>query len=93
MKYPPHPGRSIKYDCLEPLGLSITEGAQKLGVARATLSRVINAKSRISPEMAIRLSQAFGSTAETWLKMQFAYDLSKLNDTAHNIHVEPIHTT
>jgi addiction module HigA family antidote len=78
MKNPPHPGRSIKVDCLEPLGLSITEGANILGVARSTLSRVINGQASITPEMAIRLSKAFGSTAETWLKMQQAYDLAQM---------------
>ena len=90
MKNPAHPGRSIQYDCLEPLGLSVTEGAARLGVARATLSRVINAKSGISPEMAIRLSQVFGSTPETWLRMQLAYDLAQLRDTAQHINLKRI---
>jgi len=76
MKNPPHPGRSIRNACLEPLGLSVTAGAKVLGVTRQTLSNVINGKSGISPEMAIRLSKAFGSTAETWLRMQVAYDLA-----------------
>src|ERR1039458_9978010 len=76
MKTPPHPGRSIRNACLEPLGLSVTAGAKVLGVTRQTLSNVINGKSGISPEMAIRLSKAFGSTAETWLRMQVAYDLA-----------------
>ena len=60
MKKPPHPGRSIKDACLEPLGLTVTEGATILGVARHTLSRVINGQSGISPDMAIRLEKAFG---------------------------------
>ena len=76
MKNPPHPGRSIRNACLEPLGLSVTAGAKVLGVTRQTLSNVINGKSGISPEMAIRLTTAFGSTAETWLRMQVAYDLA-----------------
>src|SRR5450756_2201261 len=76
MKNPPHPGRSIRSACLEPLGLSVTEGAEVLGVTRQTLSNVVNGKSGISPEMAIRLSKAFGSTPETWLRMQLAYDLA-----------------
>ncbi|MGA2769861.1 MAG: HigA family addiction module antitoxin [Bryobacteraceae bacterium] len=76
MKNPPHPGRSIRNACLEPLGLSVTEGAKVLGVTRQTLSNVINGKSGISPEMAIRLSKAFGSTPETWLRMQVACDLA-----------------
>ena len=76
MKNPPHPGRSIRTACLEPLGLSVTDGAKVLGVTRQTLNNVINGKSGISPEMAIRLTKAFGSTAETWLRMQVAYDLA-----------------
>jgi len=76
MKNPPHPGGSIRHACLEPLGLSVTEGARVLGVTRQTLNNVINGKSGISPEMAIRLTKAFGSTAETWLGMQLAYDLA-----------------
>ena len=76
MKNPPHPGRSIWNACLEPLGLSVTAGAKVLGVTRQTLNNVINGKSGISPEMAIRLTKAFGSTAETWLRMQVAYDLA-----------------
>src|SRR5260370_19604820 len=70
MKNPPHPGRSIRSACLEPLGLSVTEGAEVLGVTRQTLNNVIHGKSGISPQMAIRLSKAFGSTPETWLRMQ-----------------------
>ena len=76
MKIPPHPGRSIRNACLEPLGLSVTQGAEVLGVSRQTLNNVIHGKSGISPEMAIRLSKAFGSTPETWLRMQLAYDLA-----------------
>ena len=76
MKNPPHPGRSIRAACLEPLGLSVTEGAKILGVTRQALNNVVNGKAAISPEMAIRLSKAFGSTAETWLRMQLAYDLA-----------------
>jgi addiction module HigA family antidote len=76
MKNPVHPGRIVRHDCLEPLGLSVTEGAKVLGVTRQALNNVVNGKSAISPEMAIRLSKAFGSTAETWLRMQLAYDLA-----------------
>jgi addiction module HigA family antidote len=76
MKNPRHPGRSIRNACLEPLGLSVTEGAKVLGVTRQALNNVVNGKSGISPEMAIRLAKAFGSTAETWLRMQLAYDLA-----------------
>ena len=76
MKNPAHPGRIVRSACLEPLGLSVTEGAKSLGVTRQTLNNVINGKSGISPVMAIRLSKAFGSTPETWLRMQLAYDLA-----------------
>ena len=76
MKNPPHPGRSIRTACLEPLGLSVTDGAKVLGVTRQALNNVINGKSGISPKMAIRLSKAFGSTPETWLRMQLAYGLA-----------------
>jgi antitoxin HigA-1 len=68
MKNPAHPGCIVRHDCLEPLGLSVTEGAKILGVARQTLNNVINGKSGISPEMAIRLTKAFGSTPETLLE-------------------------
>ena len=74
---PPHPGELVKYECLEALGLSVAKGAKVLGVTRPTLSKLINGKSAISTEMAIRLSKAFGSTPETWLKMQVAYDLAQ----------------
>ena len=77
MKNPPHPGRSVHHDCLEPLGLSVTEGAKVLGVSRQTLNNIIHCTSGISAEMAIRLSKAFGSTPETWLRMQLAYDLAQ----------------
>jgi antitoxin HigA-1 len=77
MNNPPYPGQSIKCDCLDPLGLSVTEGAKVLGVTRQALSNVINGKSGISAEMAIRLSKAFGGSAEVWLRMQTAYDLAQ----------------
>src|SRR5580700_7355321 len=87
MKNPPHTGRSIRSACLEPLGLSITAGAEVLGVTRQTLKNVVNGKSGISPEMAIRLSKAFGSTAETWLRMQLAYDLAQARKEESRIKV------
>jgi len=77
MKTPPHPGHSIKDACLDPLGLSVTEGARVLGVARHTLSRVINGQAGISPEMAIRLEKAGWSNADHWLRVQTAYDLAQ----------------
>jgi addiction module HigA family antidote len=76
MKNPVHPGQIVRHDCLEPLGLSVTAGAKILGVSRQTLNKIVNGKSGITPEMAIRLTKAFGSTEETWLRMQLAYDLA-----------------
>ena len=76
MKNPVHPGRIVRFDCLEPWGLSVTAGAKVLGISRQALNNIVNGKSGISPEMAIRLTKAFGSTPETWLRMQLAYDLA-----------------
>ena len=75
MKNPPHPGRSIKDKCLEPLGLGVTEAARVLGVNHHTLSRVVNGHAGISPEMAIRLEKAGWSNADFWLRRQTSYDL------------------
>lgn len=91
MANPPHPGRSIRNACLEPLGLSVTAGAKVLGVSRQTLNNVINGKSGISPEMAIRLTKAFGSTPETWLRMQLAYDLAQARKNESRIKVRRQH--
>ena len=88
MKNPPHPGRSIRNACLEPLGLSVTDGAKILGVTRQALNNVINGKSAISPEMAIRLTKAFGSTPDTWLRMQVAYDLAQAMKNESKIRVQ-----
>lgn len=88
MKKPPHPGRSIKDACLEPLGLTVTEGATILGVARHTLSRVINGQAGISPDMAIRLEKAFGGSADTWLRMQAAFDLAQARQHENQIDVQ-----
>jgi addiction module HigA family antidote len=88
MKNPPHPGLSVRHDCLEPLGLSVTEAARKLGVSRKQLSDIVNARSGISPEMAIRLDKAFGGGADTWLRLQAAYDLARAMAHADRIKVE-----
>ncbi len=88
MKNPPHPGRSIKDACLDPLGLTVTEGARVLAVARHTLSRLINAQAGISPDMAIRLEKAFGSSADVWLRMQAAYDLAQARTHENRIDVK-----
>lgn len=88
MKNPPHPGRSIKDACLEPLELSVTEGAKVLGVTRNTLSRVINGQNGISPDMAIRLEKAGWSTADHWLRLQTAYELAQARQHQDQIKVE-----
>ena len=88
MKNPPHPGLSVRHDCLEPLGLSATDAARKLGVSRKQLSDIVNARSGISPEMAIRLDKAFGGGADTWLRLQAAYDLARTMRHADRIKVE-----
>lgn len=90
MKNPPHPGLSVRHDCLEPLGLSVTDAAKKLRVSRKQLSDVVNGRSGISPEMAIRLDKAFGGGAETWLRLQAAYDLSLALQHSGRIKVERI---
>jgi len=87
MKNPAHPGRIVRSACLEPLSLSVTAGAKILGVSRQALNNVINGKSGISPEMAIRLSKAFGSTPETWLRMQVSYDLAQARKHEDKIRV------
>ena len=84
---PPHPGEVIKELCIEPLGLSVTDAAKGLGVSRKALSELLNGKSGISPLMAIRLSKAFGGSAESWLKQQVAYDLWKAQQHADEINV------
>lgn len=88
MKNPPHPGHSVRYDCLEPLGLSVAEAAPKLGVARKHLSDIVSGQAGISPEMAIRLDKAFGGGAQTWYRMQAAYDLAQAMQKADEIRVE-----
>ena len=75
MHNPPHPGEIIKVLCLEPLGVTVTHAAEALGVSRKTLSAILNGRAGISPEMAVRLSIAFGTSAESWLNQQTQYDL------------------
>lgn len=75
MYNPPHPGEIIKELCLAPLGISVTEAADALGVSRKTLSSILNGRAGISPEMAIRLSIAFETSAESWLQQQYMYEL------------------
>ena len=88
IKNPIHPGRIVREDCLEPLGLTVTHAAKILGVTRQALNNVVNEKSGISAEMAVRLSKAFGSTPETWVRMQSAYDLAAVLKHADGIRVD-----
>jgi addiction module HigA family antidote len=92
IKNPVHPGRVVRHDCLKPLGLSVTAAAKVLGVTRQALNNVVNGKSGISPEMAIRLSKAFGSTPETWLGMQLAYDLAAARKNESGIKVRRLYS-
>jgi addiction module HigA family antidote len=78
MKNPPHPGIVVLHECIEPLGLSITDAAHALGVTRNTLSELVNGKRGISPEMAVRLSKVLGGTEEGWLLQQAQYDLAQV---------------
>jgi len=91
MKNPAHPGRIVRSACLEPLGLSVTAGAKVLGISRQTLTKVINGKSGISAEMAIRLAKAFGSTADTWVRIQASYDLAQARKDESKIKVRRQH--
>lgn len=90
MKNPPHPGEHVIEDCLKPLGLSITKAADVLGVSRLTLSNLVNGKNGVSPEMAIRLSKAFGGSPEVWLGMQMQYDLAQAEKKAATIKVKRV---
>lgn len=90
MKNPPHPGLSVRHDCLDPLGLSIMDGAKALGVTRQAMNNLVSGKAGISAEMAIRLEKAFGGGAETWLRMQAAYDLAQVEKRVGKIKVRRV---
>ena len=90
MKNPPHPGRVVRQECLEPLGLTVTQAARLLGVTRQALNNLVNGRAGISPEMSIRLSKAFGSSPEVWLGMQMEYDLAEAEKNADQIKVERV---
>lgn len=90
MHTPPHPGRIVRQECLEALGLSVTEGAKALGVSRVALSELVNQRRGISPEMAIRLSKAFGSAPEVWAGLQLDYDMAQALKKADHIKVQRI---
>ena len=88
MHDPPHPGEVLKELCLEPLGLTVTDAAKALGVSRKTLSMVVNGRAGISPEMAIRLSIAFDTSAENWLNQQIQFDLWQAEQHRSELKVE-----
>ncbi len=90
MKNPPHPGRIVRQECIEPLNLTVTEAAKRLGVTRQALNNLVNEKAGISPQMAIRLSKAFGSSPEVWLGIQMEYDLAQIEKEAERIKVRRI---
>jgi addiction module HigA family antidote len=90
MKAPSHPGRIIRDICLDGLNLNVTGGAAALGVTRTTLSRILNGRAGVSPEMAVRLSKAFGSTTGFWLRLQLNYDLAQVEKKASKIRVRRV---
>jgi antitoxin HigA-1 len=90
MKNPPHPGLSVKHDCLEPLGLSVTRAAEILNVSRKQLSELVNCHAGISPEMAIRLDKAFGGGADAWFRLQASYDMAMALKKARRIKVQRV---
>jgi len=88
MRDPPHPGEVIRELCIEPAGLTVTAAAAVLGVSRKALSELLNGHSGISPEMAVRLSKAFGGSIESWLTQQMQYDLARVRKKATEIDVK-----
>ena len=90
MKNPVHPGQIVKEDCLRELGLTVTEAAAHMGVGRAALSALVNERASVSIEMAYRLSKAFGSTPDHWMRMQLAYELAQSRSLMTKINVERI---
>ena len=90
MRNPPHPGEVLRGLCLEPLSLSVTQAARALGVSRKTLSSILNGRSGISAEMAIRLSLAFNTTAESWMLQQLQYDLAQVEPKRRSLRVKKL---
>jgi len=90
MHNPPHPGEVLRELCLEPLGLSVTDAARGLGVSRKTLSAILNGRSGISPEMAIRLGKAFNTSPESWLNQQVQYDLWQAEKHSKKLNVKKL---
>ena len=93
MHNPPHPGKILRELCLKPLGLTVTESAEALGVSRKTLSTILNGRAGISPEMAVRLSLAFNTTAESWLNQQVQYDLWHAEKNRRKLRVQKLSAT
>ena len=91
MKKPPHPGEIIRDLCIKPLGLTVTQAAEGLGVTRKALCLLLNGHAGISPEMAVRLSQAFGRRPESWLQLQVQYDIAQVKKSAKQIHIKPLY--
>ncbi len=91
MHNPPHPGEVLRELCIEPLQITITEAAESLGVSRKTLSAILNGRAGISPEMAIRLSKAFDTSAESWLNQQTQYDLWIAEQNLGKLYVKKLH--
>jgi addiction module HigA family antidote len=89
MKNPPHVGEVVQYEILEPLNLTITAAARVLGVSRPALSRLVNGRASLSPEMAVRIEKAFGPRMEHLMRMQHAHDLAEVRSKADRIHVDP----
>jgi addiction module HigA family antidote len=90
MHNPPHPGEILRELCLEPLGISVTDAAAALGVSRKTLSAILNGRSGISPEMAIRLGKAFDTSPESWMNQQMQYDLRAAEQTAGQLKIQKL---
>lgn len=90
MHNPPHPGKVLRQLCLEPLGLTVTQMAEALGVSRKTLSAILNERAGISPEMAVRLSIALGTTSESWLNQQVQYDLWQAEQHRRELRVKKL---
>lgn len=90
MHNPPHPGKIVRELCIKPLGLSVTNAAKALGVTRKSLSELLNGKAGVSPEMAIRLSIAFNTSAESWMNQQVQFDLWKVRDKGKKLKVKKL---
>lgn len=88
MHSPPHPGRIVRNGCLEPLELTVTEGARALGVSRQALSNLVNGHASITPEMALRLGKAFDTDPELWVRLQANHDLAQIRKRAGEVQVE-----